>query len=291
MDGTMKIGKKAFVVHSNSQVKPKNGKVLLLAVNEIAQWKFFSFRNEEDISAVATVLKTCREAQLKNGKSEYVAIIIDNANAYRETVPEHFPNGSIRQDPWHVIRRFAKYAKVGYNGNVCRAVKQSLYDDKGYLRPVKEMKKLLKTNIQKLWKDGAFKISDEAALEGTLNSNLLQIEKQDLSEFLPVQHINDFVCDDKDLDFFSSIMEGNLTNRNTNHDNIDDIELIDDVMDDVDDEEDYPIIAYDRDSGFVHEEAGHTVRVVSTSQVEGENSRINALVKRRVNFQYWFEFY
>jgi hypothetical protein len=37
MDKTMKIGKKAFVVHSNSQVKPRNVNVLLLAVDEIAQ--------------------------------------------------------------------------------------------------------------------------------------------------------------------------------------------------------------------------------------------------------------
>ena len=100
MDGTMKIGKKRFLVdEKNAHVNPEVAKVLMLVVNEIGQWRYFSFRKEEDGMAVRDALMSCREAQEQNGGSNGIAIILGNATAYRNIIKSVFDGvGSVPCD-------------------------------------------------------------------------------------------------------------------------------------------------------------------------------------------------
>jgi hypothetical protein len=186
MDGTMKIGKRAFIVQKNKKhVTPEEVTVMIVVVNEIGQWLYFAFREVENKSALSHAVEKCAEAQERNRKTKNVAIVIDNAEAYRNTIREKFPEATVRQDPWHVINRFNAYAAAKQQSVIQKELANALYKGKGILRPVSEMAQKFQVAVEKLITDGAFKMSQIEKVRGTLNYNLNQIRKGDLSAFLP----------------------------------------------------------------------------------------------------------
>lgn len=255
MDGTMKIGKKCFVVdEKNKQVNPKSVKVLMLVINEIGQWKYFGFREEEDKTSVKEALMCCRKAQEKHEIDREIAVIVDNAEAYRKTIKCVFDRVSIRQDPFHVIDRFNRYAHQDHVGECAKRISAALYKQttlphrkvRKELRSKKDMHQHLLDAVVQMKKEGFFQEKYSKELEGTLNNNLKQILAGDLSPFSP--EISETAKTLTEDEVFAGDEEMN-----------------------------------DTVSRF--EEACLSNVSISTSQVEGENSRINALLGRRVKME------